>query len=137
MHIVTVNGSDWSTVVTSSVADSNLSDRALVVVAQIMDLDLEKESDAHLAESLLQQDKKDGPGGSEVIIVTPVTQVEAMVEAGSHVSNADTPSVTANSAYTSKTKVTADQPHHRGGVVRHPPSIFFLTNLLGKCYISV
>jgi hypothetical protein len=71
VHIVTVNGSDWSAVVATSVADSNLSHRALDVVAQIMDLNLEKESDAHLAESLLQQDKKDGPGGSEVIIETP------------------------------------------------------------------
>jgi hypothetical protein len=41
------------------------------VVAQIMDLDLEKESDSHLAQSLLQQDKEDGPGGTEVIIETP------------------------------------------------------------------
>jgi hypothetical protein len=68
---VTVNGSEWSAVVATSVADSNLSHRALDVVAQIMDLDLEQESDTHLVESLLPQDKEDGPGGSEVMIETP------------------------------------------------------------------
>jgi hypothetical protein len=36
-----------------------------------MDLDLEQESDTHLVESLLPQDKEDGPGGSEVMIETP------------------------------------------------------------------
>jgi hypothetical protein len=51
-----------------STTDSNLNHRALVVVAQIMDLDLGNESDTHLAESLLQQDKEDGSGGSEVMI---------------------------------------------------------------------
>ena len=35
-----------------------------------MDLDLGKDSDTHLAESLLEQDKEDGPGGSEVMIET-------------------------------------------------------------------
>ena len=38
------------------------------VVAQIMDLDLSKESDKDQAESLLQQDEEDGPGGPEVIL---------------------------------------------------------------------
>jgi hypothetical protein len=60
-----------------------------------------------------------------------------MVEVGSHVSNADTPSVTANSANTSKTKVTGDQSHHPGGVVS-PPSIIFFNKFIGKMlYFSV
>ena len=45
--------------------------RALEVVAQIMDLDLEKESNTHLTETLFQQDKQDGSGGCEVIKETP------------------------------------------------------------------
>jgi hypothetical protein len=71
VHLVTVNRSEWSVVVAVSGDDSNLSHRVFEVVVQIMDLDLEKESDSHLAQSLLQQDKEDGPGGTEVIIETP------------------------------------------------------------------
>ena len=71
VHLVTVNGSEWSDVVAASGTDSNLSHRALDVVAQIMDLDVENESHVHLVQSLLKQDKEDGPGGSEVIIETP------------------------------------------------------------------
>ena len=36
-----------------------------------MDLDLEKESHPHLSQNLFQEEKEDGPGGSEVIIETP------------------------------------------------------------------
>ncbi len=60
VHPVTVNGSEWSVVVATSDTDSNLSHRTLNVVDQIMDLDLEKENNAHLTETLFQQDKQDG-----------------------------------------------------------------------------
>jgi hypothetical protein len=65
VHLVSVNGSEWSGVVTSSGDDSDLSRRALDVVVQIMDLDLSKESDKDQAQRLLEQHKEDGPGGSE------------------------------------------------------------------------
>jgi len=68
VHLVSMNGPEWSAPVASSGADSNLRCRALKVVAQIMDLDLSKERDKDQAESLLYQDKEDGPGGPEVIL---------------------------------------------------------------------
>ena len=119
VHLMTVNGSQWPAAVAQSGTDSNLSHRALLVVAQIMDLDLGNESDAHLAESLLQQDKEDGPGGSEVMIETGarernndsagVTEVEVIVEAGGHEINDGAASVTVNSGNTSKTKETGQK----------------------------
>jgi len=75
-----------------------------------MDLDLGNESDTHLAESLLQQDKEDGPGGSEVMIETSADSKmqreiqefyawleegsNAMTEAGARESNNDSVGVT-------------------------------------------
>ena len=50
---MSMNGPEWSDTVTDSGGDSNLRFRALEVVAQIMDLDLSKESDENQAESLL------------------------------------------------------------------------------------
>ena len=110
VHLVTVNGSQWPAAVAQSGTDSNLSHRALLVVAQIMDLDLGNESDAHLAESLLQQDKEDGPGGSEVMIETSADSKmqeeiqefyawldegsNAMAEAGARERNNDSAGVT-------------------------------------------
>jgi len=43
-----VSDSDWSAPAKASDADSNLRYRALEVVAQIMDLDLSKESDIRM-----------------------------------------------------------------------------------------
>jgi hypothetical protein len=68
VHLVSVNGPDWSATVSSSGTDSNLSRRALDVVAQIMDLDLSKESDKDQAQRLLEQEKEDGPGGAEDVL---------------------------------------------------------------------
>ena len=53
-----------------TVTDSNLNHRTLLVVVQIMDLEFGNESDTYLAENLFQQDKEDGPGGSEVMTET-------------------------------------------------------------------
>jgi hypothetical protein len=56
VHLVSVNGPDWSVTVSSSGTDSNrdLSRRVLDVVVQIMALDLSKESDQDQDQRLLE-----------------------------------------------------------------------------------
>jgi hypothetical protein len=50
----------------------HVSRRVLDVFAQIMDLDLSKESDKDQTQRLLDQDKEDGPGGTEDVLENSV-----------------------------------------------------------------
>ena len=68
VHLVIMNGPEWSDPVTESGGDSKLWYRVIEVVTQIMDLDLSKESDKDQDEILLHQDEEHGPGGPEVIL---------------------------------------------------------------------
>ena len=69
VHLVTTQGPQWTDTAQASGADSNLRCRALEAVAQIMDLDLRKDSDKERAEKMLEQDKDDsylGGGADQV-----------------------------------------------------------------------
>jgi len=58
VHLVTMHGPSWSDIPLASDVDSNLRCRALESVAQILDLDLSKDSEKEKAEMMLDQNKE-------------------------------------------------------------------------------
>jgi len=83
VHLVTTQGPQWTDTAEASGADSNLRCRALEAVAQIMDLDLRKDSDKERAEKMLEQDKEDSylGGGADMVALSEEQSMRKEIDA--------------------------------------------------------